>query len=162
DDGSSQADVARSLGIDRRRVSEKLLLLELPEEVLETLSARADTFTERHARLLAQSDRKTDVRLAKRCAEASWSTRRLALELARHPHQSDSPRLFENVHYSLNKRGGFTLTVRARSSQEVARTICDLESKLAELRAAFETELTRDGLSARADTTEMHLPEEAK
>jgi ParB family chromosome partitioning protein len=142
DEGMSQSEVARTLGIDRRRVSEKLLLLALPEEARELLSARADTFTERHARLLAQAPPEVVdlAHLARRCADGAWSTRRLEGELVRqqHPTTTTSPRLFENIHYALNKRGGFTLTVRARSRQEVARTIAELDAKLRELRAAFE------------------------
>lgn len=150
DDGMTQAEVARTLGIDRRRVSEKLLLLELPRQAQELLSARADTFTERHARLLAQAtgDLVDTVQLARRCADAAWSTRRLEAEIARavRPSAGAAPRLFENLHYSLNKRGGFTLTVRARSRQEVARTLSELHEKLTELREAFASEV-----SARAD-----------
>jgi ParB family chromosome partitioning protein len=157
DDGLSQAAVARGLGIDRRRVSEKLLLLELPEETQELLSARADTFTERHARLLAQAAGSVDVDLlARRCVDASWSTRRLEAEIARSQHRpsAPSPRLFENIRYVINKRGGFTLTVRARSRQEVARTIAELDEKLSELRSAF------DGASARADKESTIHPED--
>ena len=150
DQKMTQAEAARTLGIDRRRISEKILLLALPKETQELLSARADNFTERHARVLAQAAGSLDVtRLAHRCIDGNWSTRRLEAEIARQlrPVVSDTlPRLFENIHYTLNKRGGFTLTVRARSRQEVARTISELDDKLHQLRDAFENEL-----SARAD-----------
>lgn len=153
DEGLSQADAARALGIDRRRISEKLLLLALPDGAQELLSARADIFTERHARLLAQTpEGALDVgELARRTVEQGWSTRQLEAEIARalKPVASNGPRLFENIHYALNKRGGFTLTVRARSRQEVARTIAELDEKLRELRSAFEGDV-----SARADNAD--------
>ena len=156
DDGMSQAQVARSLGIDRRRVSEKLVLLQMPEAAQELLSARADTFTERHARLIAQAPRSIDlVQLAQRCVDGLWSTRRLEGEIARslRPTSPAGPRLFENIRYALNKRGGFTLTVRARSHQEVARTIAELDEKLGELRAAFVgTGSERAGREGREST----------
>jgi hypothetical protein len=110
------------------------------------LSARADTFTERHALLLAHApDGRNLIDLARRCCDQAWSTRRLQEEIARE-RPENRPRLFNNIHYAINKRGGFTLTVRARSRQEVARTIGELESKLTELRSVFNEEL-----SARAD-----------
>jgi ParB/RepB/Spo0J family partition protein len=144
----SRAELARILSVDRRRVSEKLQLLTLPDEVRGALSARADTFTERHALLLAHApDGHNVIDLARRCLDQAWSTRRLQEEIARAAERHDNrPRLFNNIHYAINKRGGFTLTVRARSRQEVARTIGELESKLEDLRKAFNEEL-----SARAD-----------
>lgn len=135
----SQSELARLLGIDRRRVSEKLALLQLSEEVQSLLETNPPLLPEGHAVLLTRAPEHVDVvPLAKRCAAEGWSVRRLrdALKTAR-PASSPRPTLFENVRMTLNRRGGFTLTVRARSRDEVEKTIAELEEKIRDLRSSF-------------------------
>jgi ParB family chromosome partitioning protein len=144
-----QADLARVLGVDRRRVSEKLSLLRLPDEVLVLLSARADNFSEKHAQLLAAAPEGTNVvELARRCVDEGWSVARLRSALDRSKAPSRPPTLFRNVQLNVNKRGGFSLTVRARSREEVMRTLDELRNVIRELEGSFAD------LSARADKSE--------
>jgi ParB family chromosome partitioning protein len=145
--GISQAELARQLGIDRRRVSEKVTLTRLPAALQQLLSARADTFGERHALLLASATAAQGldiVAIGVRCAKEGWSLARLRSALAVSGLESPEPKLFQNLHVAMNRRGGFTLMVRARSRDEVATTITELERTVESLRASFE-------LSARAD-----------
>lgn len=136
--GIAQAQLARELGLDRRRLSEKLSILRLPVDVLGLLSSQADTFAEKHAIVLAQAPEGTAVnKLAARCATEGWSVARLREELTRGAAPRAQPTLFENVRFLVNQRGGFTLTVRARSKDEVATTIAELEATIARLRADF-------------------------
>ncbi len=71
-----QQEVARLVGKDRSTVSNTLRLLRLPAEAQDLLRARA--ISEGHARaLLALTDPREIVRLAKECAAAEWSVRDL-------------------------------------------------------------------------------------
>jgi ParB family transcriptional regulator, chromosome partitioning protein len=71
-----QQEVARLVGKDRSTVSNTLRLLRLPAEVQGMVSQRS--LSEGHARaLLALSDPKEILRLARECAAADWSVRDL-------------------------------------------------------------------------------------
>lgn len=137
DRGGGQADIARRLGVDRRRVSEKLALLRLPHSVQTLLSGRPDSFSESHAFLLASAPDSVDVaKTARRCVDEGWSLRRLRQAIQVRD-GVPGPLFFQNLQLAMNRRGGFTLTVRARSHDEVARTIANLEQTLSDLRATF-------------------------
>jgi len=71
-----QQEVARLVGKDRSTVSNTLRLLRLPDEVQAHLRRRA--LSEGHARaLLAHTDPKEMIRLARECVAAEWSVRDL-------------------------------------------------------------------------------------
>lgn len=71
-----QQEVARLVGKDRSTVSNTLRLLRLPVEVQELLARRA--LSEGHARaLLALTDPKEIIALARDCAASEWSVRDL-------------------------------------------------------------------------------------
>jgi len=71
-----QQEVARLVGKDRSTVSNTLRLLRLPDEVQAHLRRRA--LSEGHARaLLAHTDPKEMIRLARECVVAEWSVRDL-------------------------------------------------------------------------------------
>ncbi len=137
----NQSDLARQLGVDRRRVSEKLSLLQLPNATQSFLSSRADTFSERHGLLLASAPEHVNVELlAERCVAEGWSTRRLEQKLSdlRNtirpvPLLPEQPK-FQNVRLELRQRGGFNLVARARNVNEVESTITELEQVIASLR----------------------------
>jgi ParB family chromosome partitioning protein len=71
-----QQEVARLVGKDRSTVSNTLRLLRLPDEVQAHLRRRE--LSEGHARaLLAHTDPKEMIRLARECVVAEWSVRDL-------------------------------------------------------------------------------------
>jgi ParB family chromosome partitioning protein len=131
-----QADIARNLGIDRRRISEKLKLLMLPGAVQALLSGQPDNFSEAHALVLATAQDEDVVALARKCTHGGWSVQRLKNHLAT-KHAANGPRLFENIRVNMNRRGGFSMTVRARSRDEVEQAIGNVEAALASLRKSF-------------------------
>lgn len=133
-----QADVARLVGVDRRRVSDKLALLRLPPDVQALVSGRQDNLSEGHALVLVTAPADLDIlHLARRCIEDGWSVQRLRSAVAEQQTGRETPKLFQNVRMNVNRRGGFTLMVRARSRDEVETTLAELRGTIATLEQSF-------------------------
>lgn len=80
----SQEEAARQLGWNRSTVTNKLRLLQLPEEVQAMLSRRE--LTEGHGRtLLAVEGQEKRITLAERCRDGGWSVRELERALSKVP-----------------------------------------------------------------------------
>ena len=149
-DGSGgQGAVARRLGIDFRRVSEKLALPRLPQGVQDLLVRSENALDESHAILLASvADGPVSITsLAMRCVEEGWSLRTLRRALQPRERIPEA-RVTENLQLDLNRRGGFMLKVCARTQNDVADAIAAVEKTLLELReklAASVVDRTKAG-----------------
>jgi ParB-like chromosome segregation protein Spo0J len=146
DRGLSQSDLARHLGVDRRRVSEKLSLLRLPDEVKALLSERSDTFTELYGLTLAAAPPEVDVvALARRTVELGWSLRRLREELAKGVSRPDvlkgggrRPRASDGLlTMRIVPSGGFVLRVSATTDEDAVQALEELKEALSTLKKRF-------------------------
>jgi ParB family chromosome partitioning protein len=145
-----QQEVARLVGKDKSTISNTLRLLRLPEEVQKLLQARS--ISEGHARaLLALSDPKEMLRLARECAAAEWSVRDLEARVrgeqvhgapavrktirrpkpeARNPsadirlvEDSLRKRLQTDVRVTARRRGRGAVTIHYYSNDDLARVL---------------------------------------
>lgn len=145
-----QQEVARLVGKDKSTISNTLRLLRLPESVQKLLQARS--ISEGHARaLLALSDPKEMLRLAKECAAAEWSVRDLEARVrgeqvngpsvvrktirrpkpeARNPsadirmvEDSLRKRLQTDVRVTARRRGRGAVTIHYYSNDDLARVL---------------------------------------
>jgi ParB family chromosome partitioning protein len=138
-----QSAVARRLGINIRRISEKLSLLRLPAAVQALLAQPGTALSDSHAILLAAASDTIDVSsLAMRCVDEGWSIRTLRRALLPRNRVLE-PREAENLQLDLNSRGGFTLRIIARTQNDVAGAITALEETLEELRHKLASRATR-------------------
>jgi ParB family chromosome partitioning protein len=145
-----QQEIARLVGKDRSTVSNTLRLLRLPAEVQGMVSKRS--LSEGHARaLLALSDPKEILRLARECAAADWSVRDLEARVrgeqlqgappARHRIRRPRPevrnpsadirrvedvlrkRLQTDVRITARRRGRGAVTIHYYSNDDLARLL---------------------------------------
>ena len=142
-----QQEVARLVGKDRSTVSNTLRLLRLPDEVQAHLRRRA--LSEGHARaLLAHTDPKEMIRLARECVAAEWSVRDLEARVRGEQLTAPSPlrkirrpraeprspvaeirrvedalrkRLQTDVRVTARRRGRGAVTIHYYSNEDLAR-----------------------------------------
>ena len=148
--GIAQQEVARLVGKDRSTVSNTLRLLRLPADAQTLVQQRV--LSEGHARaLLALSDPKEIVRLAKECAAAEWSVRDLEARVrgeqvsgppavrkmirrpkpeARHPsadvrlvEDALRKRLQTDVRVTARRKGRGAVTIHYYSNDDLARLL---------------------------------------
>ena len=149
DIAKNQAEIGKMIGIRQQRVSDKLRLLELPEEVQSFFGDNQNRFTQKHGEILARlKDGKKIQEAAQKVIEEHLSTRetlklveqRLAIRRAKTTRDMQPRR---RLHLA-KSRHGFTLKLTFDSRKDaIEDSLQELERMVEKLRIEFGKEPAR-------------------